>query len=121
VSNVNNIETGAELAPTPAVAQPVKVTDARGREITLRKPPVLAQFRFVEALGKSAENQSYLAMTMPLIFIGAIDGVAVPTPNTKGEVEALIQRLDEEGLEALMTGVQEHFAVDPSAEKNSAG
>lgn len=106
----------------PADAAPVdrfEVTDARGRSILLRKPPVLAQFRFVEGLGRSAENQSYLAMVMPLIFVGAIDGVVVPPPGTKGEVEALIQRLDEPGIEAVMAGVQKHFATDESAEKNS--
>lgn len=100
-------ETSIQPAAGPVPAKRIEVTDARGRVILLRKPPVLAQFRFVEALGPSADSQAYLAMTMPLIFVGAIDGTPVVPPTTKGEVEAMIQRLDEDGLEAIMKGVQQ--------------
>ncbi len=74
------------------------VTDARGRTIKLKKPGVLAQYRLIEALGDSAKNEVYMGMVLPLIFISEIDGDVVFQPNTKREVEALIQRLDEEGI-----------------------
>lgn len=35
-------------------------------------------------------------------------------PTTKAEIEALIQRLDEPGIEAVMLGAQEHFAAMPT-------
>jgi len=98
--------------PAAAIAdvQRVTVNDALGRAIMLRKPGVLAQFRLVEALGQSAQNQVYMGMVLPLLFVGSIDGGAVVPPTTKGEVEALISRLDEAGIQAVMLGVQEHFA-----------
>lgn len=87
----------------------VDVSDARGRTITLRKPGVLAQFRLVEGLGDAAANTTYVGMVLPLIYVGAINGDAVAPLTTKRQAEALIQRLDEDGINAVMQGVQEHF------------
>lgn len=92
-----------------------QTTDARGRVITLRKPAVLTQFRLVEALGDTAKNETYVAMVMPIIFVSEIDGDTVLLPAKKSEIEALIQRLDEDGLNAVMTAVKEHFGT-PDAE-----
>jgi hypothetical protein len=105
----------AELVAT-AQSEAV-VTDARGRAIKLRKPGVLAQYRLVETLGASASNQAYMGMVLPLIYVESIDGDPVSV-NNKMQIEALIQRLDEEGIKAVMEGVQAHFgAVDPEADK----
>src|SRR5574340_1204561 len=101
--------------PTPSaevVAKAVaetSVTDALGRVITLKKPRILAQYQLIEILGDSAKNEVYWTMTFPLIFVVAIDGDAVSMPMNKREVEALISRLDDEGVSAVVHGVQEHF------------
>jgi hypothetical protein len=92
-----------------AAQQEVVVTDARGRSITLRNPGVLAEYRLIEALGESAKNTVYLAMVAPLIFVTMIDGVLAPMPSNKSQVEALISRLDRDGLDAVVNGVQKHF------------
>lgn len=84
------------------------VTDARGRKITLRKPGALAQFRLMEAVGGT--NAGYIHMCMPLIYVAAIDGDSVSPIRTKGEVEALVQRLEEDGLVAVSEGVETNFA-----------
>lgn len=79
------------------------ITDEKGRKILMRKPGVLAQFRIIEAVGPdTAANQTYMQMVNPLIWVGAIDGEPVHLPANKREVEVLIQRLDEEGLGAVM-------------------
>lgn len=96
----------------------VTVHDARGRAITLKKPGVLAQYRLIEMMGDSAKNEVYMSVVTPLIFVSAIDGDAVAMPANKREVEALIQRLDEEGVAAVVNGVQEHFGqTDPEKDK----
>jgi hypothetical protein len=78
------------------------ITDERGRQLTVRRPGVLAQFRLVEAVGpEAASNQTYMQMINPLLYLGKIDGEDVLPPMSKREVEVLIQRLDEEGLAAL--------------------
>ena len=94
------------------------VTDPNGRAIKLKKPGVLAQFRLVEALGDTAQNAVYMGMVMPLIFVAEIDGDPVFPPNTKREVEALIQRLDTEGVNFVAQTVQEKFGqTDPEQDK----
>jgi hypothetical protein len=94
------------------------VTDPSGRVIKLKKPGVLAQFRLVEALGDTAQNAVYMGMVMPLIFVAEIDGDAVMPPNTKREVEALIQRLDTDGVNFVAQAVQDNFGqADPEKDK----
>ena len=98
----------------------VKVKTASGREITLRRPPVLAQLRLVDAIGDSAANRVYLGMCIPLIYVAQIDGEDVKAPTSKVQVEALFQRLDEDGLAAVSKGVEDHFKRDEAAEVASA-
>jgi hypothetical protein len=96
----------------------VTVSDERGRVIKLKKPGVLAQFRLIEALGETAKNEVYMGMVLPLIFVTAIDDDPVYQPASKREVEALIQQLDEDGIAAVLSGVQENFGkTDPEADK----
>lgn len=115
-----NKETPSEQLIANA-AQEVKITDARGRKITLRKPGVLAQYRLIEAVGPdTARNTVYMNMTLPLIYVSDIDGAIVPAPTTKAQVEALITRLDEDGINAVVLGVNENFGVsDPEADRET--
>lgn len=101
-------------------AAEVSVTDERGRVIKLKKPGVLAQYRLVEILADSARNEVYMGMVLPLIYVVSIDDEPVFQPSRKSEVEALIQQLDEDGIAAIMAGVQENFGrIDPDKEKEA--
>lgn len=114
-----------ELNPTPtaqivakAQSEVVLPPDDKGRVFTLRKPGALAQFRLVEALGDTASNQTYMGMVLPLIYLAKIDGEDVLPPISKREVEALIQRLDDEGIAALHAGVRDNYGTrDAEADK----
>lgn len=109
----------SEEAIAKAVAE-VAVTDARGRVLLLKKPGVLAQFRLVEALGETAKNETYVGMVLPVIFVSAIDGDPIMPMASKREIEALIQRLDDDGITAVGRAVQEHFGrQDPEAERSA--
>lgn len=111
-----SVETPTAQAVKTALREAI-VEDARGRVITLRKPPVLAQFQLVEALGpKTAQNNTYVSMCLPLLFVTQIDDVPVYLPNSKAEMEALIQLLDEDGIGAVIQGVQDNFEVQNSDE-----
>ena len=85
------------------------VIDSVGRTIKIKKPGVLSQYRLIEALGDSAQNRTYMGMVLPLIYVTAIDDLAVNQPKTKLQVEALIQQLDEHGIRAVMNHVREQF------------
>lgn len=97
-----------------------KITDSKGREITLKKPGVLAQYRLVEVVGDSATNQVYMRMVMPLIYVTDIAGKRIFQPINKAELEAIIGQLDDHGIDAVMTGVLEHFGGrDPDKDKDA--
>jgi hypothetical protein len=95
-------------------AKSFDVTDALGRTITLRKPDPLAKLDFTKAAGGREVNQLYLAEVAHLQFIAAIDGDAVATPASDGELRALYARLGDEGNEAAQIGVYKNF-VDKDA------
>lgn len=99
----------------------VVVTDARGRKITLKKPGILSQFRIVEIVGgELAKNQVYMSMILPLIYVAEIDGDPVLFPASKRELDALIQRLDEDGIETVAAEAREKFGrTDPQADKEA--
>ena len=89
------------------------VVDELGRVITLKKPAPLARLDFAKAAGAAQINQLYLAEVMHLPFVSAIDGAAVVTPGTDGELRALYARLGDEGNEAAQAGVIENFLSAP--------
>ncbi|CAN7329363.1 hypothetical protein LJR084_001923 [Variovorax sp. LjRoot84] len=113
------------MEETPS-AQVVKAANAEhvvvggGRRITLKRPGVLAQFKVVEMLGgAAASNGVFMGMVFPILYVVAIDGDPVPRCTTRLELEALIQRLDEDGVAAVMNGVEEHWG-NPDPEKDKA-
>lgn len=88
-------------------AQQLVVEDETGRSITLRLPKPLQRLRFIDAMGESSSNQLWAGTVAPLMYVGAIDGEPVSAPSTKREIEALYQRLDEHGIEAVENGLKE--------------
>lgn len=102
-------------AETPS-EQLVKQADAaitietpNGFKVTLKKPGVLSQFRLIRMLGDAAKNETYTNMLLPLTYVTAINGQVVNAANTERELEALIVRLDDEGVTAVMSNVVAHF------------
>lgn len=113
-------DTPAEQAVRTAQAE-ASVTDARGRTLTLKRPSVLAQFQLVKMVGgAAAENQVYMGMILPLLYLAAIDGEPVRAPATQLQLDALIQRLDEDGITALADGVREHYSTASEDERRAA-
>jgi len=89
-----------------------EVIQAGGKTINIQKPGVLAQFRIVEIVGaKTAMNAVYMDMLMPVQWVTHIDGAEIPQPQTRLELDALIQRLGEEAIVAIGRRLAE-MAVD---------
>jgi hypothetical protein len=89
--------------PTQAVVkaanQITQVTDAKGRNLGLRRIPFLEEFRIIETVGaERAANQVYMSMLNPVLCIAEIDGEKIDIPRTHPQIEALIQRAGEEGF-----------------------
>lgn len=101
-------------APSASIVQDanrvVRVKDRRGRTLGIKRPGVLAQFRLIEIVGGDvARNDVYMGMALPLFWLVEIDGEAIYPPTTKAELEVLIKRVEEEGIEAIVLGISEHF------------
>ncbi|HEF4743302.1 hypothetical protein KTE60_11625 [Burkholderia multivorans] len=95
----------------------VTIDTPNGMKVTLRKPGVLSQFRLVKMLGEAAKNQVYVGMVLPITYITGINGTPVNYPNNEREIEALITRLDEDGVTAVMQAVDEHFGAQSKPEE----
>ena len=99
----------------------VEITTATGRKISIRKPGMLSQFRLIEMVGgDTAQNQVYMAMALPLFWVTELDGEQVLPPKTKRELEALIQRVEEDGISAIVDGISEHFEAPVEEQEDAA-
>ncbi|QEL18715.1 hypothetical protein [Limnoglobus roseus] len=89
-----------------AASQLAHVTDSRGRSIAIRKFSALDRLRMFEAIGpENSKNEQYLGYAALAFHVASIDGDSIDKPSTKMQLEALVQRLDDDGMNALA----EHF------------
>ncbi len=88
----------------------ITVTDDRGRQIGIKKLGPLDRMKLFEVCGpENSKNEAYLGYASLAFCVSAIDGEPVPRPSSRAHLEVLIQRLDDDGLNAVGQGVQEHF------------
>jgi hypothetical protein len=94
--------------------------DALGRIIKLKKPNIVAQYRFVAAMGDALDNTRFYAMSFPVLFVKSIDDVPVTMPTSQAEFYGILDRLKEEGVAAVMKCIEENFMPqDESEAKNN--
>jgi hypothetical protein len=113
-----------QLNPEPPAAQPspsqaivadrskvVRVTDAKGRVLGIRRPTVLQRMRLFEIVGKdNVGNEAYFGYASLAYHVVEIDGEAQQLPVSKRELEARVAVLDDDGLNAVAKGALEHFS-----------
>lgn len=103
-----------------AGTQTVDTMDGDGRVLTVRPPHALDQLRLFKAVGSVlAQNQPYLGMAMVASAVIAIDGVPVPAPTNEQQIESLVMRLGDRGLQAA--GAVLTPAPEPSELREQAG
>lgn len=89
----------------------VTITDAQGRNITIKRIGALDRLKMFEVIGSAnAGNEAYLGYAALAFHVTAIDGDPIIRPTSKLQLEALVQRLDDDGLQAVAMGVATHFA-----------
>ncbi len=93
------------------------IIDSNGRNLTIKKPNLVDQYRFVAALGDElSSNRTFCAMCNPIRFVTSIDGIPVSRPTNINEIYALIDRVNEEGLMAVVEGIKKHYADETEEE-----
>jgi hypothetical protein len=93
--------------------QEFDVFDSRGRKFTLKRPSYLKEMQFIEAMGQQAKDiDEYRMNAVFLSYVSKIDGIPVPKVNTKQTLEALMERVDREGILCIVGGVKDNFLPD---------
>ena len=104
-----------------AAAQAASETvDAQGRRLALRRLSALDKLRLYKAAGPVlAQNHPWLGMAVVAASVTAIDDIPVPPPTNEAQIEALVQRLGDDGINAVgQVLASEAPALDASAAKN---
>lgn len=102
------------LPSSNAVAEatrPLIVTDTLGRFIECRHPTALDRFRLFRAIGPMGANPQYLGMAMLAVCATAIDGVPLPFPTSETTLDAAINRLGNEGMDAIAPALSHPVAA----------
>jgi hypothetical protein len=77
-------------------------TDEVGRVLVIRRPTALDTLRLFKAAGPVlAQNEPWLAIATLACSVESIDDVPVPTPSNEKQIEAVVQKLGDQGLEAI--------------------
>lgn len=105
-------------APAPAVAAPsvtvidaktARVVDELGRVLTVKRLSAIEKMKLFKALGETTSDR-YTGFAVLAVSVRDIDGSPVAFPTSTLTIEALVQRLDDEGLAAAGAGLN---AVTP--------
>ncbi|NTF67974.1 hypothetical protein [Rhizobium rhizogenes] len=113
------------LTPSEEVVQDanrvVHVSDARGRQIGIRKMHMSVRRRVLKALSDEMSRKlHYLGLVMLAACVVEIDGDPIALPTTELQFDALIDRLDDDGFEAVGNGMREHFGVAQNMDEIAA-
>ncbi len=78
------------------------VTDALGRTLTVHRLTALDRLRLFKAVpAHLAYNERYLGEAGLAFAVTAIDGIPIPQPTNDPQIEAVIDRLGNEGIDAI--------------------
>lgn len=101
-----------------AANQPATITDAQGRKIGLKKLNPLDRLRLFEVIGpENSKNEQYVGYAALAFLVSSLDGEPVARPANKIQLEALVQRLDDDGMDAIAAHLADQ-AKDEPAEAN---
>jgi hypothetical protein len=135
--SVSNVKIGQAPAPAiedapPVVSAPASrfgkvtvhdertatVVDSRGRMIKIKKLSALDRMRLFKAMGAvHAENRMAAAYASAASAVTELEGLLVPPPMNEMQLDAIVGRLDEDGLEAVVNGLA---ALSPASEDIAA-
>jgi hypothetical protein len=96
-----------------------EVRDAQGRRLALRRLSALDKLRLFEAAGAElSRNDRWLGMAVLACSVTAIDEVPWPMPASRQGVEAMVQRLGDDGIAAVSQALAPEGAADVATAGN---
>jgi hypothetical protein len=98
------------------------VIDSEGRRLSVRRLTALDRLRLFKAAGPSlAQNQPWLGMALIACSVSAIDEVPIPSPVNELQIEAMIARLGDPGITAIVQALQQRHDPDSAELLDNAG
>lgn len=99
------------VTPTQAVInrdqKTARFQDRRGRVIGIRRMGAGDRMRVMRVLGsEGTENLLYFGHAMLAACVRLFDGEELPMPTSRNEIEALVDRLDDDGLDAIAKAIE---------------
>ena len=127
MTSISNINAGhphhhvAAPTPTQQVVEDANrveyTTDALGRTLGVTRLNAKLRRRVVKALSPSqGEKSQYLFMAMISCACVSIDGTPVPFPTSELQIDALIDRLEQEGMDAIGLCIALNFPATKAEE-----
>lgn len=100
----------------------LSTTDKTGREIVVRRLNALDKLRLLKAAGPVlSDNQAWLGVAMLAASVVEIGGVPVPIPATEHQIEGLVGRLGDLGLDAVAAALGDTGDISEAAAGNLLG
>lgn len=102
------------------------LTDAKGRKLTVKDLSALEQLRLLRAIGPDQSmNQPYVMSVQAAASVTFIDTVPCPKPTNERQIDAMIDRLGDEGLAVVqlhqqMVMVKAYRAAQDAIEAHAA-
>jgi hypothetical protein len=91
-----------DAAPKQPSLSIVTVEDKQGRSIEVRKLKPIERMRLFQMIGaENAMNGPYLGYANLAYSVSKLEGEAVPVPQNVTGLEAMVKRLDQDGLDAV--------------------
>ena len=108
---VNDVKT-----PSQAIVEDANrtytVTDAAGRVVEFKRLGMSGHRRLLKAISNESANKLQLfAMYVTAAAVVSINGDPITFPTNELQLDALIDRLGDDGYVALQRGVTENFGV----------
>jgi hypothetical protein len=98
------------------------VTDGLGRIIHLRRLTAIDTLRLLKVAGPAlSENHVWLDMAAIAYSVVSIDGVPIPLPANEAQIEAVVQRLGDDGMTAAAGAFDDIEAGSVDSAGNSFG
>jgi len=117
-ARISNVRSSPPGKGSGSVADQIKAdanrieyeVDALGRKIGVRRLDFLSKHRVVCLMGEDSANIAAMGHAVVAASVVEIDGDAVSMPRTRREIEAVMSRLDDEGMTAAFTATS-RFAL----------
>jgi hypothetical protein len=91
----------------------IMTTDAKGRKLRVKKLAPLQRMRLFRLLGAdNSRNDRYAGLAALAVSVVEIDGVAVSFPTKLAQLEALVEQLGDEGLDASAKAMAQLLPAD---------